>query len=239
MFSLTRRAAVNSTHLSLVTRSILSRSLATVKTTVEAEDNILKEQRKNRPTSPHLTIYQPQLTWYLSSVHRVSGVMLAGIFYGITCAYGFSSILDLGFNSDVVVNYWNELSNTVQYGIKGALAFPFFFHLGNGIRHLIWDAGKELTLKGVYRTGYAVLAFSAIAGSDSETDLSNFKERLLKGCRISSSSTVSRILAVEAEAEEDEGGGEMSSNNAPWSSRIEVRFGRSDSRASSVTAAAA
>lgn len=31
-----------------------------------------------RPTSPHLSIYQPQLTWYLSSAFRITGVMYVG-----------------------------------------------------------------------------------------------------------------------------------------------------------------
>ena len=30
-----------------------------------------------RPLSPHLTIYQPQLTWLLSISYRVSGVVLS------------------------------------------------------------------------------------------------------------------------------------------------------------------
>ncbi|KAH3678408.1 hypothetical protein WICMUC_001425 [Wickerhamomyces mucosus] len=165
MFSLTKRALPKPSQLSFISRTIISRSLNTVKATPEAEESILKEQRKNRPTSPHLTIYQPQLTWYLSSVHRVSGVLLAFGFYGLTVAYGVSSAFDLGLNSDAIVNSWNQLSWFTQTSIKSALVFPFFFHLNNGLRHLIWDAGKELTLKGVYRTGYAVLAVTALAGT--------------------------------------------------------------------------
>jgi len=34
--------------------------------------------KPQRPTSPHLTIYQPQLTWYLSSAFRITGVMYVG-----------------------------------------------------------------------------------------------------------------------------------------------------------------
>lgn len=35
------------------------------------------EQRKHRPIAPHLTIYQPQLTWYMSLFHRATGGALA------------------------------------------------------------------------------------------------------------------------------------------------------------------
>jgi succinate dehydrogenase (ubiquinone) cytochrome b560 subunit len=47
--------------------------------------------------------------------------------------------------------------------LKGTLAFPFAFHSFNGCRHLLWDTARELSVKGVYRTGYAVLASSAVA----------------------------------------------------------------------------
>merc|ERR1711890_181790 len=122
------------------------RSIATVKNTPESEIEILNAQRTNRPVSPHLTIYQPQLTWYLSGLHRVTGVAMAGGFYALTVAFAGLPIY-------------------AKIGAKAAAAFPFAFHFANGIRHLIWDFGKELTIKGVYRTGYTVLTISAIAGT--------------------------------------------------------------------------
>lgn len=45
---------------------------------------------------------------------------------------------------------------------KFLIAFPFSYHLINGIRHLVWDWGYSLTIKGVDGTGYVVLA-SAVA----------------------------------------------------------------------------
>jgi succinate dehydrogenase / fumarate reductase cytochrome b subunit len=30
----------------------------------------------------------------------------------------------------------------------------FFFHLCNGIRHLVWDAGYGLELRSIYRSGW-------------------------------------------------------------------------------------
>lgn len=43
------------------------------------------------------------------------------------------------------------------FALKFLLAFPLTFHATNGIRHLVWDAGKCLTMKYVYNTGYASL----------------------------------------------------------------------------------
>lgn len=44
----------------------------------DAESELLRAQRKRRPVSPHLNIYQPQLTWYMSGAHRLTGVALGG-----------------------------------------------------------------------------------------------------------------------------------------------------------------
>jgi hypothetical protein len=63
---------------------------------------------------------------------------------------------------------------------KFIISLPFFFHSYNGIRHLVWDTGRggyidsdyrypadlfylAMTLKGVYSTGYAVLAATAVS----------------------------------------------------------------------------
>lgn len=45
---------------------------------------------------------------------------------------------------------------------KFLIAFPFSYHLLNGMRHLIWDTGYNLTIKGINSTGYVVVA-SAVA----------------------------------------------------------------------------
>lgn len=138
----------------------------TVKTTFEKEHEILVAQRGNRPVSPHLTIYQPQLTWYLSSLHRITGVILGSGFFAVTIAFGVSTLFGLGLNTENLKNYYKEkVPAWADWTAKGTAAYFFAFHFGNGIRHLIWDTGKELTIKGVNRTGIVVLALTAIGGT--------------------------------------------------------------------------
>ncbi|CCG21353.1 succinate dehydrogenase [Candida orthopsilosis Co 90-125] len=144
---------------------LLKRLVSTVPTTHNEEQEVLVAQRKNRPVSPHLEIYQPQLTWLLSGLHRITGVAMAGAFYALTCTYAATSILNIPFDAATLVNAFASLPVYLQYGIKAAAAFPFAFHSFNGVRHLIWDLGKELTIKGVYRTGYIVLGATAVFGS--------------------------------------------------------------------------
>ncbi|ODV77285.1 cytochrome b560 subunit of succinate dehydrogenase [Suhomyces tanzawaensis NRRL Y-17324] len=141
------------------------RGVASVKASHDQEQEILVAQRKNRPLSPDLTIYKPQLTWVLSGLHRVTGVAMAGGFYALTCGYAASSIFGLGLDSAALVSAFTALPLGVQFLAKAVMSYPFVFHSFNGIRHLVWDTGRELTLKGVYRTGYVVLGLTATLGS--------------------------------------------------------------------------
>jgi succinate dehydrogenase (ubiquinone) cytochrome b560 subunit len=54
------------------------RPLTTESIPANEAGSIIASQRKNRPTSPHLSIYKPQITWYLSMTHRITGAILSG-----------------------------------------------------------------------------------------------------------------------------------------------------------------
>ena len=141
--------------------------MSTEATTVKEANKILVNQRAHRPISPHLTIYQPQITWYLSSVHRISGVFLGMAFFGATIAFGVSGLLGLGLTTDKLSEYYHtHIPKWMDYTVKGGFAYLFAFHFGNGIRHLIWDIGKGFTIKGIYAGGYAVMALTVVAGTN-------------------------------------------------------------------------
>ncbi|MBW3567044.1 MAG: succinate dehydrogenase, cytochrome b556 subunit, partial [Proteobacteria bacterium] len=42
-------------------------------------------------------------------------------------------------------------------------SIAFFYHLGNGIRHLLWDAGIGLEIRQFYFSGWSVVAFTVVA----------------------------------------------------------------------------
>ncbi|QLQ78103.1 hypothetical protein HG537_0A03500 [Torulaspora globosa] len=154
--------------VSRASRAVLGKRFnsQTVKTSFQKEQEILVAQRRNRPVSPHLTIYQPQLTWYLSSLHRITGVLLGSAFFAVTMAFGVSTLFGLGLNTEKLKQYYREkVPRWADWTIKGSAAYMFAFHFGNGIRHLLWDTGRELTIKGVNRTGIAVLVLTAFAGT--------------------------------------------------------------------------
>ena len=110
----------------------------------------------NRPLSPHLQIYRPQLTSVLSILHRLTGVALA--FGTLLLIYWLAAAA----NGPEAFHTARELIGS----LLGRLlllgwTFALFFHLCNGIRHLFWDAGFGYELPVVYRSGWLVVLASA------------------------------------------------------------------------------
>jgi succinate dehydrogenase (ubiquinone) cytochrome b560 subunit len=118
-----------------------------------------KNERLNRPQSPHLTIYKPQLTSMLSITHRGTGVALAGY----AAIFGVAGLVcPEGANSIVHAIEAAQLGTASLVALKFTLAFPFAFHAVNGVRHLFWDLGKFLSVKEVYTTGYTIMFLSVV-----------------------------------------------------------------------------
>ncbi|KAJ7918541.1 SDHC, cytochrome b subunit of succinate dehydrogenase [Mycena leptocephala] len=145
---------------SLIRTALATRAVQTESLPPSASVDILNKQRLLRPSSPHFTIYQPQLTWIASIANRGTGGALSALLYGFSLAYLF---VPGTFDSVHVVEFVAGLPDGVKYAGKALLAAPFAFHGLNGIRHLGWDMGKFMSIKGVYQTGYAVLAGTAIS----------------------------------------------------------------------------
>lgn len=115
---------------------------------------------QNRPLSPYVSIYQPQLTWIMSIGHRVTGAGLAGAVY----AFGMASSLNSTGNLTLKICEMVSMAPlSVVLAGKFILAAPFMYHMLNGMRHLIWDVGKSLTLRGVYTSGWVVNIFTLIS----------------------------------------------------------------------------
>ncbi|KAG6372184.1 cytochrome b subunit of succinate dehydrogenase, Sdh3p [Boletus reticuloceps] len=140
--------------------AIIKRDVQTQSLPPSASQGILNEQRLKRPSSPHFTIYQPQLTWLGSIAHRATGASLSALLYGFALAY---LVAPGTFDSAHVIEFVTGLPDYVKTTGKLVLAAPFAFHGWNGVRHLAWDLGKFMTVKGAYGTGYAVLGATALS----------------------------------------------------------------------------
>ncbi|KAI6099798.1 SDHC, cytochrome b subunit of succinate dehydrogenase [Pisolithus sp. B1] len=157
-----KRAAFYSKHARNVAlrSAVVSKGIQTESLPPSASQEILNQQRLKRPSSPHFTIYQPQLTWLASIANRATGGALSALLYGFSLAYLFAPGT---FDSAHIIEFIAGLPEYVKYAGKFLLAAPFAFHSLNGLRHLAWDTGKFLSLKSAYRTGYAVLGATAIS----------------------------------------------------------------------------
>ncbi|KIX09834.1 succinate dehydrogenase, cytochrome b556 subunit [Rhinocladiella mackenziei CBS 650.93] len=136
------------------------RQAATTTTSQEAGSEILAAQRRNRPVSPHLSIYQPQITWYLSILHRITGASLSGAIYVFGAAYLVSPLFGWHLESASLAASFATLPMFLKIGLKSLIAFPFTFHCFNGLRHLVWDTGSAFTNKQVIQTGWTVVGLS-------------------------------------------------------------------------------
>ncbi|MDT0635845.1 succinate dehydrogenase, cytochrome b556 subunit [Spectribacter hydrogenoxidans] len=110
-----------------------------------------------RPLSPHLQIYRPQLTSILSISHRLTGVALAA---GTAVLALWLIAAAAGADSFALIN--NHLAAWYGQVLMVFWSFALFYHLCNGIRHLAWDAGWGLDIRTAYMTGYATVAAAVL-----------------------------------------------------------------------------
>ncbi|CAG8444698.1 8691_t:CDS:2 [Funneliformis caledonium] len=113
-----------------------STTSSTSQETSPAHEEILISQRAKRPLSPHFTIYQPQLTWYMSFAHRVTGAGLAVGLYGVTTAYAFG-----GPDADTLVAAVSTLPPALKLAGKFGISYSFSYHYPDITENLIWAVG--------------------------------------------------------------------------------------------------
>ncbi|KAJ5388613.1 hypothetical protein N7509_011154 [Penicillium cosmopolitanum] len=126
----------------------------------EDPTSLLAKQRLNRPVSPHLAIYKPQIGWIGSSLHRITGVAMSGPLYLWATAYLFSPTLGWHLESASMVAAMGALPVAAKVAIKATLALPFTYHCMNGLRHLTWDLGRGLTNNAIIKSGWTVVGLS-------------------------------------------------------------------------------
>ena len=112
---------------------------------------------RNRPLSPHLQVYKPQITSILSITHRITGVALCGgavllTYWLMAATYG----PEVFATAQAILGSW--FGKLVLLGV----VFSLWYHLANGIRHLAWDAGWGFEMTQLRASGIAVVVFAVI-----------------------------------------------------------------------------
>jgi succinate dehydrogenase / fumarate reductase cytochrome b subunit len=92
-----------------------------------------------RPLSPHLGIYRPQINMVVSIVHRLTG---AALYVGTLLLAAWLIAAAMGEQAFAVVSeiFGHPLGKLVLLGYSWAL----IHHMLGGMRHLLWDTGRGL-----------------------------------------------------------------------------------------------
>ena len=110
---------------------------------------------EQRPLSPHLQVYRLPLTAVLSISHRFTGVFLSlGTLLLIIVLVAAASGLEAYNTIHAFVSSW--LGQLLLF----LWTYALFFHLSNGVRHLIWDIGYGFELNVAEKTAWSVVIVS-------------------------------------------------------------------------------
>jgi succinate dehydrogenase / fumarate reductase cytochrome b subunit len=112
---------------------------------------------RQRPLSPHLQVYKPQLTTATSIGHRISGVLLCG--FALIMSWGLVALAGGQKSYEAFVGFMTGTPGRIMAAVAVVV---FVYHFLNGLRHLAWDTGWGLDLKRAYATGYAVLGLTPV-----------------------------------------------------------------------------
>lgn len=110
-----------------------------------------------RPLSPFLSVWRIQISMFLSGLHRITGVALV---IGILLFAWW--IIAAGAGPDAFSVVQGFVGSWIGMLMLFGWTFSLFYHLCNGIRHMLWDIGTGLTVDGI-KTGGWIMAGSALA----------------------------------------------------------------------------
>ncbi|HEY1589198.1 MAG TPA: succinate dehydrogenase, cytochrome b556 subunit [Rhodanobacter sp.] len=110
-----------------------------------------------RPLSPHLQIYKRQVQMMTSITHRATGIALA---VGSLLVVG--GLLHLAAGEDSFNHFKSIIGSPVGMVLLVGWSWALFYHLCNGIRHLIQDAGAGYEIPQFVRSSWLSIAGSIV-----------------------------------------------------------------------------
>lgn len=111
----------------------------------------------NRPLSPHLQVYRPQITTVLSILHRITGF---GLVIGLLPFIWW--LLAAASCEDCYISVQKTFSSAWGQFFLLGWGWSLFYHMCNGIRHLFWDAGLGFEMKTARLSGWAAVLGATI-----------------------------------------------------------------------------
>ncbi|MGN6707139.1 MAG: succinate dehydrogenase, cytochrome b556 subunit [Rhodanobacter sp.] len=112
---------------------------------------------KQRPLSPHLQIYRKQVQMMTSITHRATGIALAVGGLLVVCG-----LLQLAAGEESFNRFKGIIGSPVGMVLLFGWSWALFYHLCNGIRHLIQDAGLGYEIPQFVRSSWLSVAGSIV-----------------------------------------------------------------------------
>lgn len=113
--------------------------------------------RGNRPLSPHITIYRPQLTSMTSILTRITGnaMLVTGLlfvwwFLAAATSPEYYAVVD-----GIITSMLGDL-------VMALSLLGLWYHTLAGVRHLIWDSGYCLDVETSEKMGYGIIGGSVL-----------------------------------------------------------------------------
>lgn len=113
---------------------------------------------RERPLSPHTTIWRWHATMATSILHRVTGCALYG--GGLIVALW---ALALASGPEAYATFKAVLGSFPGKIVMFGLTLSVFYHLAKGVQHLIWDLGHGYKVQTATMGAIVCIAFSIAA----------------------------------------------------------------------------
>jgi len=112
---------------------------------------------RERPLSPHLQVYSWQITMVMSILHRATGVTLTVGAFGLAWW-----LVSMATGGETAARAMACVSSPIGMVLVFGFSLALVYHFLNGIRHLLWDAGRGYDIPSVYKTGYTVAVLTVV-----------------------------------------------------------------------------
>ncbi|MGZ8407099.1 MAG: succinate dehydrogenase, cytochrome b556 subunit [Caulobacteraceae bacterium] len=126
---------------------------------IDGQDPQFTTPVTERPLSPHLQVWRWHVTMLTSILHRATGIVLYG---GALALAGW--VVALASGPDTFSAYRALFGSSLGQAALFAVTLAIFYHLANGIRHLVWDSGHGFGVKTANVTALGVIV-AAVAAS--------------------------------------------------------------------------
>jgi succinate dehydrogenase / fumarate reductase cytochrome b subunit len=110
-----------------------------------------------RPLSPHLQVYKWQVQMASSILHRATGIILA--VGSLLIVWGLAA---LAAGQDAFATFTACATSPLGTIVMIGWTLAFFYHLCNGIRHLVQDTGKGYAIESFVRSSWMAIIVSIV-----------------------------------------------------------------------------